>query len=196
MRHGEERHLIRPDGVYYTGVLSAIPGYHPVTNAQEVAARFTAICQPRVQDALQGAFAERRPGLLERLRLALYRARFERALRRMGLRGPDDMRFATHSALTSSSAVGGAPPFNRQADAALALTMMAVAQGSSSFPPVMNPAPSAAAAISPIATEPIALSAQLVRDRMGGMVGQQADAADLWPFLALRAPSWGWWREY
>lgn len=41
-KHGAERHFVRPDGVYRTSVLQAIPGYQPVSNAQQVAARFTA----------------------------------------------------------------------------------------------------------------------------------------------------------
>ena len=50
-RHGNELHLIRPDRVYGTGVLTSIPGFNPVPNAMDVAARFTAIWAPNVMDA-------------------------------------------------------------------------------------------------------------------------------------------------
>jgi hypothetical protein len=40
-KHGAEAHFVRPDGVYRTSVLQAIPGYQPVSNAYNVAARFT-----------------------------------------------------------------------------------------------------------------------------------------------------------
>ena len=40
-KHGAEMHFVRPDFVYRTSVLQAIPGYQPVSNAQEIAARFT-----------------------------------------------------------------------------------------------------------------------------------------------------------
>ncbi len=42
---------MRPDRVYGTGVLTAIPGFNPVPNAMDVAARFTAIWAPNVMDA-------------------------------------------------------------------------------------------------------------------------------------------------
>lgn len=41
-KHGAEMHFVRPDFVHRTSVLQAIPGYQPVSNAYEVAARFTA----------------------------------------------------------------------------------------------------------------------------------------------------------
>lgn len=41
-KHGAEMHFVRPDFVHRTSVLQAIPGYQPVSNAQAVAARFTA----------------------------------------------------------------------------------------------------------------------------------------------------------
>lgn len=188
MRHGEELHLIRPDGVYYTGVLTAIPGFQPVVNAQEVAARFTAIWQPRVQDALQGGLGERPVGLMERFRLWRAREKFKRELRKAGLRGPDH----TAMAIQNSSA----PQMNRQEQAALAISMSAVGQGAHPFPPVLNPAASAAAAITPIAYAPAALSRTLIQDRIGGMVGARANAADLWPFTSGQSPGWNWSRSY
>lgn len=51
-KHGAEMHFVRPDGVYRTSVLQAIPGYQPVSNAMEVAARFTAA--PYFATALSG----------------------------------------------------------------------------------------------------------------------------------------------
>jgi len=41
-KHGAELHFVRPDAVYSTSVLQPIPGYQPVSNAYEVATRFTA----------------------------------------------------------------------------------------------------------------------------------------------------------
>lgn len=40
-QHGQEMHFVRPDRVYRTAVLTSIPGYHPVSNAHAIAARFT-----------------------------------------------------------------------------------------------------------------------------------------------------------
>jgi len=41
-KHGAERHFVRPDAVHRSSILQAIPGYQPVSNAHQVAARFTA----------------------------------------------------------------------------------------------------------------------------------------------------------
>lgn len=41
-KHDAERHFVRPDGVYSTSVLQAIPGFQPVSNAHQIAQRFTA----------------------------------------------------------------------------------------------------------------------------------------------------------
>lgn len=67
MKHGIEQHLVRPDRVYATGVLTPIVGYQPGEDAQQVAARFVAGGQ-----GLAG----------------LRRARFFRGTRGMGLAGP------------------------------------------------------------------------------------------------------------
>lgn len=45
-KHGAEAHYVRPDGVMRSSVLQAIPGYHPVSNAQAVAQRFTHLIGP------------------------------------------------------------------------------------------------------------------------------------------------------
>jgi hypothetical protein len=58
-KHGAELHFVRPDGVYRTSVLQAIPGYQPVSNAMEVAARFTAA--PYFATALSGLGADALP---------------------------------------------------------------------------------------------------------------------------------------
>ncbi len=185
MRHGEEMHLIRPDGVYITSVLTAIPGYQPIMNAQDVAARFTAIWQPRVQDALSGPGLGERPlGLIERARLWMARQKFKAELRKRGMSGPDDTAMAIPTA--------NAPQFNRQEQAALAISMRAVTQGAHPFPPVLNPAAAAAANITPIAYAPAALSRNLIDDRMGGMVGARANAAGMYPFVSSQSPGWTW----
>lgn len=187
MRHGEELHLIRPDAVMYTGVLTAIPGYQPVMNAQEVAARFTAIWQPRVQDALQsGGFGDRPVGVIERIKLWAAKQRMKAALRRSGMSGL----YGDQTSMAIPTA--NAPQFNRQEQAALAISMRAVTQGAKVFPPVLNPAASAAAAMTPIAYAPVALSRHLIDDRIGGMVGARAQAADMYPFTSVQSPGWTW----
>lgn len=49
---------MRPDRVYGTGVLTAIPGFQPVQNAMEVAQRFTAIWPPMVTDVPRAAMPQ------------------------------------------------------------------------------------------------------------------------------------------
>lgn len=41
LRHGGEAHVVRPDRVYRTGVLTSIVGYQPQADVQAVAASFT-----------------------------------------------------------------------------------------------------------------------------------------------------------
>lgn len=41
LRHGGEAHVVRPDRVYRTGVLTSIVGYQPQADVQAVAAAFT-----------------------------------------------------------------------------------------------------------------------------------------------------------
>lgn len=42
IRHGGEAHVMRPDGVYRTGVLQPMVGYHPGADVQAVGRMFTA----------------------------------------------------------------------------------------------------------------------------------------------------------
>ena len=56
------KHLVRPDRVYATGVLTPIVGYQPAQDAQQVAARFVGggqLAGPRAEVQLLG----RRPGI-------------------------------------------------------------------------------------------------------------------------------------
>lgn len=198
MRHGEELHVIRPDGVYITSVLTAIPGFQPVQNAQDVAARFTAIWQPRVQDALKGAgLGERAPGLVERFRLWRYKRKFQKAIAKRGVHGLYGLGDITRGDPPFATSVpvgqGYQPAFQRQEEVALQLTTQRL--GPSALPPVLNPAMSAAAQITPVAYAPEALSQQLVADRVGGMVGARANSMGVFPFASSQAGSFPFWRR-
>lgn len=210
-KHGNELHWIRPDRVYGTGVLTSIPGFNPVQNAQEVAARFTAIWQPRVTDApaagqaagvtAQASAPAPTPaapttaagtagmgGALGGLRGWWYRRKLKKAL--SGYRGrqisgafgaPRDPSGEKYGALP---VVGGyAPAFQNQADVGLAITSNAMSVRP--MPPTFLPQAAAAAGISPFALANEALSQQLVAG--GNLAGARLGASYLPPSIAARA---------
>lgn len=205
-------HLIRPDRVYGTGVLSAIPGFSPVQNAQDVAARFTAIWAPRVTDApAAGASAGVQatasspvptpaaptglsgfgaPGPMGRLRGWWYRRKLKKALsgyHGRQLAGFGDVRPPSPQAGAIPIVGGYAPSFQNQADVGLAITSQAMSVMPQS--PFM-PAGAAAAGISPYALAAQQLAQRIVGPGLPPVVATRANAAAL-SRMPLDYRGWG-----
>lgn len=200
---------VRPDRVYGTGVLTAIPGFQPVQNAMEVAQRFTAIFPPRVTDVpvsagsggvpssmtatsttppLSGAS---RPNLLMRFRIWNGQRKLGKALRKMGVNGLGAAGRGPAPSPYSLPVVGGWAPAPTNA-MQMGLRLSASAAGSrtaSPFPPVFQPQMATAMALTPGANTAQRLASQY---RQPGSVGARAEANAMHDFYTTRTDMpWG-----
>jgi hypothetical protein len=211
---------VRPDRVYDTGVLTAIPGYNPVADAQRVAARFTAIWAPSVSDAPPAASAAGvtavitpapnrtpnpstapstapgmggpglAPSLADRIRAWYYRGKLKRALR--GYQGRTLSLMGPVPGGQPSLAPGG-PDLHTQQSAGLAITSQSM--GSRPFPPASMPAAAAAAQISPYgAAQRAGVQAFIAQAGLPGPVAAQA-AQRTYGQIASYDTSWPWWSK-
>lgn len=202
-RHGAEMHFVRPDAVYRTSVLQAIPGYQPVSNAHQVAARFTAA--PYFATTLQG-LNEALP-LWDRIRFRV-RAWMDRMQAKQAIRQSaavaamaQPVRAPASQAIAALPPIGpnspqatnyGASPKETMMNAAYQITAQAASAGNSVAPPsVAEPEFDAAGRISP---KYFAMPGRLAAMSQAGVpsfVADQAYRASMNKWNGVR--QWWWW---
>jgi hypothetical protein len=197
--HGSESHLVRPDCVYRTGCLTAVPpGFQPVSNAMGVAARFTRLWGPSGTGLAGGGIGGFFSDVLAKMRankiVRDHRKSQQIAVKRAGgspgvATLPPQYGSSTPHAANAIPVQGGyAPAFIKAANVGLQLTAQS---GQAFYPPGVQPAMVAAAQIAPAAaTAPETFVQSMVVDRVGGMVGVRAGNAALRAFVGKRMGSW------
>lgn len=186
-KHGAEMHFVRPDGVYRTSVLQAIPGYQPVSNAYEVSTRFTAA--PYFATTLAGPspFWEK-----VKMRWAMMKAQWQ-ANRVPGMTmqvaamAQPTVQAAPQSPITAgllpnvgpsspeSVKYGIGPANEMMANVGMRITAGLVQTGDDALPPqVAVPQLTAAQTIAPEAAMNVRQLARMVQNGVPGFVGQSA----------------------
>lgn len=209
MKHGAEFHFVRPDGVYRTSVLQAIPGYQPVSNAQGVAARFTAAPYfATTLSGLRGPFGEgltwwdqikiRWAAFVERMRAARAQAMLKKVAATSTVPGPNPAGPPTAvAALPPAQGDGqyGVGPANEaMAKVGAAITAGLVRSGDDALPPAVAQSQWAAGTrIAPSYTDMVQHMAAMAERGQPPFIGQRAYQSAYNRFRAQR--TW-WWLKY
>jgi hypothetical protein len=200
-KHGAEMHFVRPDFVHRTSVLQAIPGYQPVSNAYEIAQRFTAA--PYFATALNGSFYGNLP-FWEKMRIhwaamkAKWQAKRVPAMTAaVAATAPPVMPAAPPSAVPAGlpsagqTQYGVGPANAAMANVGMRITAGLVQTGDDAMPPsVAVPQNDAAQQIAPQTAADVRQLAMMVQEGVPGYVGQSAYQAALDRWNRQRSMWW------